>query len=351
MQVSKLKDTLTKLVLSADPNLKVIDRKAVYNASIMYLFRGFNYRSYAARLQKLQQNGTKVDARAITEAIGRNGYLIKNLKLWIFWTVKNRLDVNEAHTVAKQWGILKLDRQALAQISPQTLTYLKSLCHKFKALSLENFERHLVNIDEETRVWLGKFVSRKLRFIYESQGLKRTDIEQELRYKGIQGLYMMYPCVQSALHAQNVVKRTIHNNGINMIYKATTMKAGRLVRDASGTFQSRVIALDEAQLSSQAAPETRTDYQLDFQRLLERYSGKRLKFIELMSGHYCEWFSHWLIDKGHKLDNDEVFDKVQTGVYAKLVADYLGVNLKTVAKFIDEIKSALMHYTQTQRTV
>lgn len=320
------------------------DRAALYNATIMYLFRGHNYKSYAARLQKLQRGETKVDARAITEAIGRNGYVIKNLKLWIFWTIKNKSERNVAAAKARKWEVLRCDANALAALNTVTRSYLRRLASKYAALTLEKFDAHLIHIDNEIRTWLGKFVSRKLRFIYESQGLKRTDIEQELRYKGLQGLYMMYPCVQGALHAQNVVKRTIHNNGINMIYKATTMKAGRLIRDPSGTFQSRVISLDAAQLHTQAAPETRTDVQLDFDRLCNKYTGKRLKFLELLSGAYCEWFSHWIKTQGQRLDNDETFDKISPVAYTRLVADYLGVSAKSVATFLTELRTTLQPY-------
>lgn len=338
------KDTLTDLVKQADPLLNVSDEVALYNATLMYLFRGFNYRTYGARVAKLTE--VKPNVRAITDAMSRSGSVVKNLKVWVFYVVKHKLDYKASLKLARKWDVSLRDVRAFGRIHRTVLAHLRKLAKQFNALTLEKLDGNIVSIMNETKTWMGKFVSRKLRFVIQSQGLHRNDIEHELVFKGIQGLLMMYPCVQTYLHATNVVKRVIHNQGINMIHHYTTQKVGRLQVDGAGAFHSKVISLDEAQLNTIVAPETSNDLKIELGRALTKYSGKRRRFIELICGAYCPEFTTFLAETGYKLDtNEELLDKLPSKDYMALALQHLNVSIKSGQAFLKELRAQFAPYS------
>ena len=316
----------------------------MYNATLMYMFRGYNYRTYGARVAKL--SGVKPNVRAITEAMSRNGNVVKNLKIWVFYVVKHKLDYKASLKLARQWDVPLCDVRAFGRVNRATLTHLRKLARKFAALTLEKFDSNIVSIINETKTWMGKFVSRKLRFVIQSQGMHRNDIEHELVFKGIQGLLMMYPCVETYLHATNVVKRVIHNQGINMIHHYTTQKVGRLQVDGAGAFHSKVISLDEAQLNTIAAPETSNDLKIELNRALTKYSGKRRRLIELICGAYCPEFTAFLTNTGYKVEtNEELLDRLAGKDYIALALKHLNVSIKAGQKFLRELREQFGPYS------
>lgn len=318
----------------------------MYNAALLYIFRGLNYRTFGAKVSKLTD--TKPNVRAITDALSKSGEVIKNLKVWVFYVVKHKIEYKASMKLARQWGVPLKDVHAFSRVNRTALAYLRKLGRKYGALSLEKLDSNIVSIINETKTWLGKFVSRKLRFVIQSQGLHRNDIEHELVYKGIQGLLMMYPCVDTYLHATNVVKRVIHNQGINMIHHYTTQKAGRLTKDGAGAFHSKVISLDEAQLNVISAPESNSDLRIELSRVLDKYQGKRRKFIELLCGAYCPTFTTWLVkDAGYKIEtNEELLDRLQSKDYIKLALQHLGISLTSGKTFLETLKTQFAIYVE-----
>lgn len=336
-------DNLCHVLVRTDPQLMHLDRASLYNATLMYLFRGLNYAGYGARLTRLN-HGIRPNVRAITDALGRDGAVMKNLKVWIFYVVKHRSDRKTQLKLARDWSIDPIDVQAFDAASTKTVRYIRKLGRRYAALTMDKLEHSVTTIVSQTQTWLGKFVSRKLRFIVQSQGMHRSDIEHELVYKGIQGLYAMYPRVESQLHATNVVKRVIHNQGINMIHHYTTKKMGRLIVDGTGAWHSRVISLDDAQLNTVAAPEA-SDLHMDFSLVLHRYTGKRRQFLELLSGAYCERFTSWLCEKGHVVETNEILlDRMDIRKYVRLALEHLNVEWLKGVQFLQELRKTFEPY-------
>lgn len=318
---------------------------ALYNLVVMYLFRGVNYRAFGARLTKLS-GGQKPNVKAITETLTQNGKVVRCLKVWMFFVVKNKCDAHRSAVLAEQWSVVAEELSWFCNASRATLTYLKKLARQFKALTLEKLDAGIVRIVNETESWLGKFVNRKLRFVIQSQGLHRHDIENELLYKGIQGLYVMYPCVQSALHAQNVVKRVIHNQGINMIHHYTTQKIGRLLRDANGAFSARVVALDSLSMRGVAAPDSCSDLSIDINRKMSNLLPKQQSLLSLLCGAYSTEFTDWLVSVGgYKIEtNEELLDRLQPARYIELALRWLNVKPATGRRFMESLRDTFMHY-------
>lgn len=296
----------------------------------------------------------KPNIRAITDMLSRSGGVIKNLKVWVFYIVKKRLTQHaDRRKLAKQWDVPLRDVNAFARITRPTLQYLQKLARKYAALTLEKLDNQIVQITNDTRTWLGKFVSRKLRFVIQSQGMERHDIEGQLRYKGIQGLLNMYPCVETSLHATNVVKRVMHNQGINMIKHYTTQKNGRLQVDGNGAFQARVISIDNVSKTRAGDDSTEAnDLKLDANRLLSSYSGKRRRFLELLCGNYCPQFTDWLLDAGYKIEtNEELADRLKQKDYSKLALNFLGVEPDAGERFLKKLSVIMKPYSNNLESV
>lgn len=332
--------------MAAEPLLEKADCKELYNTLIQYIFRSLNYRSFGARLTKLA-GGQRPNVKAVVECLSKSGLVMKNLKCWVLYSVKNKLGVKDTTMLCKEWGLSPDDAVALTtSLQTKTLVYLKQLCRKYVALTPDTLDKHVIAIKEDIRVWLGKFVSKKLRFVYQSQGLERGMIESELFCRGIQGLYQMYPCVDSYLHAVNVVKRVIHNQGINMIHHYTTEKMGRLVKDDKGLFTARVVGLDEAQLNFIPAPPDITDVGLDLRRMQSQYTGKKRTFLELLCGDYNEAFTEHLRNTAYpSLDtNEDLLDKLPTHSYMELILGFLKVSMAQGQQFLVDLRVRLSDY-------
>lgn len=337
-------DAVVKLVVSCENVLLDCDPLQLYNASVMYLFRGLDYSGYGARLARINQE-VRVNTRAVTNGFASCGYVLKTVKAWMFYTIK--LQSGRSQLGACEWRVHARDTRALANLDEKTRKYVERLGRKYSALSPSQLEKAVDFCYRETQTWLGKFVSRKLRFIVQSQGLHRNDIENELLYKGLQGLYTMYPRVECKLHAVNVVKRVMHNQGINMIHHYTSQKIGRLQSDSSGAWHIRVVSIDELQFASVAAPE-QSDLAVDLSLALYRYTGKRRTFIELLCGAYSERFTAWLGAAGRRVETNEIlYERLNTEEYVKLVLRYLNVSFEQGVKFMSELRLRFAAYSLT----
>lgn len=340
--------TLQKLLLSVEPELRACDEVQLYNATMLFMFRGLNYKAYSARLTKLL--GKKPNVRAITEALGCNGYLLKNYKTWVFYVVKHKLNHHDAMVYSRKWKVEHIDAAWFIHLGVVTLSYIKRLAKKYAALTLEKFDRILNGImsDPMLKTWLGKFTSKKHRFVATSQSMTLDHIRSDLACNGMQGLLNMYPLVKSRLHALNIVKRTIHNTGINMIHHYTSQKTGRIVKNMDGSFEAKIVSFESIRETLELqAVEHDDDLRVDFTRLIEeaKEKPKKVKFIELLAGNYCPKFTAWLREHGHRVDTNEALqEKVDTKTYVQKCLEFIGIKPKTVWTFLAKLKEQFTPY-------
>ena len=81
---------------------------------------------------------------------------------------------------------------------------------------------------QSIEVWIKKFAYRKLRFVATSNNFSLDDIVNDLRIKAVSSYYQIYPKAESLAHHQNMVKRAIHHDGINIITSSTSKSRARL---------------------------------------------------------------------------------------------------------------------------
>lgn len=340
--------TILDIVREAAPELVEVDDKALYNAMVNWLFRGLNYAGLSARLCKLAK--CKVRTNDVVRAVSDKGYVIKDYKLWIFLIVKKRYTEQQARALADKWGISQDDVSLFKLTQVGTLAYLKRLAKEYKALTLQKFDEVCTWIMQETKASTGRFAWAKLRFISNHQrtGLDLDDLTGEMRAKGMQGLMLMYPLIDTRLHALNIVKRTIRNTGLNLIQKYVRKKNTALEAKTEGGHQSRVLDIDNLPVADIPAAEPdrhSSDLFLDYKKLMERYKGGRRVLLGLLSGLFSTSFTQWLNDeKGINTPNDELIDRIPAHRYLLLCREYLGVCETACERFLSVVKGILKPY-------
>lgn len=312
---------------------------------MMYLFRGINMKTLKQKLAKV--HGPDVDERAIIETLTRNGQVLRNYKLWLMYVVANRVDHKEARRLAVEWHVEPTELESLKVLSVVTIKYMRGLSKKYKVMTLPEFERAVNTIatDPALRTWLGKFVYRKLRFIYTSNGFDKSDLTSELLMRGLQGLMLMYPIVSSMLHAVNIVKRRARQSGLNMIDYYTTAKSGRLARRADGSFESVVVSYEHGDAIDPMAASRNEDSSLliDVRNTVGRYAGKARVFLETLSGNYSPDYLEWLSNKFVHCQPENI-DRMPTAKQLRLVTEYLKLPESTTASILSAVRSDLQAY-------
>lgn len=338
--------TILDIVREVAPDLERVSDKQLYNSLVMWMFRGLSYVGLNARLKKLA--GCKIPTNDIVERLNESGDIMKSYKLWMFYVVHFKCDERKAAALAKRWNVQDGNMNLFRMVQRPTMVYLKRLATQYPALSVEKLNEYEDEIVRKVRSTARKFVWVKMRFIADHQrtGDELPDFEQATIEKGLQGLRLQYPIVQSKLHAINIVKHIVRNTGLNMIQKFTRLKNNALI-PAEGT-QSRI--LDVNNLPADMVPEApqvreTTDLYMDFKKVMHKWTDKRRTLLGLLAGLHSVKFSNWLRDvKGIATPNDELIDRVNPSRYMTLCREYIDVAGDLVDRFLTTVRSMLQPY-------
>lgn len=359
MEHSELQGNTIHKILSDNvlgySELTGIAQRRCCSAVIGYLFRAKNLRALVQTLSN--ETGQR---QSIKVAVFQNGYLLKNVKLWLFYCYRHKIASNsiflgeEAAVAASKFEILSEDIVLLDIIDQETDKVLRRYARKYKALTLEKLDATLVRIFQEIRTWCHKFIFRKLRFVMTSQSMTVHDIEYELIGKGIQGLMQMYPLVESFLHAVNIIKRTLHNHGINIITSYTHQKRARVLKGADSTFYSNTVSYDAIQSVVDATNSEfiegprNDDLKMDVENLCKKLPHKKRYCVRLLSGYECPLFTDWLRSLGkirnNAGSNAELQERLPALDYMRLIFEYLKVPFEKGMAFIRRLKDLFDPY-------
>ena len=317
----------------------------------MYLFRGCNY-TVLGKQMEVACGGNRPDIRGLVGVLGSDGYVFR-LKIWLFWAFKRQLTRSARNRLAKEWGIHPSDIRGVSVFTEKTTNHLYHLASKYRAFTPSEFDGVLARVSADTRTWLRKFTYKKLRFIVESQGMDFHDLEAELLYQGIKGVYMMYPVMDSYLHAVNIAKRVMHNQGMNLIKHYTTPKKTRYIVGSDGLHQARVVsmetkdaidALETYELQELSEAQT---LHFDVHLVIRSPSTKMGSLLTLLTGAYDAEFTDWLNHCGYKLDtNEELYSMGAAPMkrYIELVFAYLSIPKDLGLSYLDAIRRRMHAY-------
>lgn len=255
-----------------------------------------------------------------------DGYVLFSLKPFLFYCYKYAIRKRKAVVkVGRKFGVIGDDLRLVLHLTHRTIAEKMSTLRKYTALSYEKLRKYTGLIPRKVDSFAKNEIFKTMRFIFRNQhyALDVEDIKQDLIDKGLRNLLWTYPRIDSLLHAVNVVKRAITNNGINMLYYYTRDQRSVVRRDGEGNFYSNMIPLTtstESVLETIACPTVSNP--LDTVVTIEQHvstgqvvnhfkSKKKQAVVIALMGMNNRKFSNWLMKKAkptHRMENDDLYD-------------------------------------------
>jgi hypothetical protein len=155
------------------------------------------------------------------------------------------------------------------------------------------------------RTYVRKLITKKMSFLIKSYGQSRDDIEQALKAAALFALYKQYPRYESALHAENIVKRTVHNTAMNLIQHHTRGKRTVLRKAVGGAFESVHLPLESVlDVPSEGENLELKDNLTSLVALAPQLGPRAQAFLTIAAGKFNAEFSDFLgIENHHAVDS------------------------------------------------
>lgn len=324
---------------------------SVAGGLFLYLFKVGTIRTLKEEI------GSVVNASTLRKEVIREGYILKNCKLYMY---ARCLD---STTKPSSYGVSREDAVFIDRIFRVHSTLVRTIRGykraKYRAFSLRDFDHMLGTLldSKELHLFIEKFISKKLRFLVKSFNLPRADISSTLKNQAIYALYRAFPVFSSWLHFVNVAKQAIRNRGLNLIKENTTGSRQRLTRSSSGQFSSRVVpyhslsaahSLDHTNEDLQTSPlvvnlrgnhKTSEEEDLSFSliQLRSKLKGEKTKlWFSLMMGESNIGFSEWLGQ-----DNTLAVEKMDYDEYKLKCCEYVRVSVDLADQFFAKLRKHL----------
>ena len=214
-------------------------QKELMVASIGYMLKVDDASSLSSTYRKMNTRLGVMDFRRNLQA---NGFWIRNLKLWLWWTVCGEGKFKKS---APKFGIDGENFSAAEVMlgSKPLMGKLRKLSQTYEAHDLGTYNRMYSDALNGAKKYAASFAYRKMRFLtWGNAHVDLNDLEQELLYCGLLGAQKQYPKLESELHLLNIFKRCIHNHGINIIKYHTAKSRVNLTRNGDGSFSSTLIS-------------------------------------------------------------------------------------------------------------
>jgi len=283
------------------------DHKRVATILFRYLFRGCDKYEYRDLI------GDREVAKQVWSRVVNNGYVLRNCKLFAYAVHYNRgLGIS---TSPAAYEVMSEDVGFLRGLDLSYIDHHQGV-KPYSLFDYKNLEAALVGSDI-MRVFIGKFVSKKLIFLDKHFGEKRSEIEQTLFEAAIYGLRKQYPYYDSDLHALNICKTSARNKGHGLIEFYTRGKRNKLLNE-NGSFQAVNVPLESVMsLSVLPAHEDETRIQLQALVGLEAKMRPKLRaFINAAAGQYDAGFTLYIgqdnTDAAHEWEYSRYLTQLRT---------------------------------------
>jgi len=342
--------SIDTILLNRGVHLRGAPRWLFLEYTVLYMFRGISATQYKQKIRKHIELEHIMDIKA---DILNNGYLMKNVKLWLF---------AKANGEKGDFQIKKEDLPLASLLKvPKVRALLLRLGKKYKAFRLAHFDKVTdAVLSKLNRVgYIDKFVNRKMKFIRNAQSLETSDIALDIVCESLGSLYHWYPCYDNQLHFMNLFKKFIHNYGINYIKTYTTDKRSRIQKNKDGTFFNNtsdlsVAIYDESNVENLSTNfrgdvTDSTDLRLGVNQVMKSLSDKRRRFVQLLMGMPDEGFTEFLLASGIKLSNEDLLDKClkkgNIDKYVRLSLKYLNVSSGAGERFLESLRLSFKEYS------
>lgn len=293
---------------------------AQFQAIFDYLFRKTKNKEYRSHFEDGIMAKKRMDA---------SGYILLNCKFYAY-----------AHSRAKLVGAalprpedFNLDLEDAARLRLLDLSHIPT---EYAALTIDEFAKRLeVLPSSKMSQYMGKFTTKKLRFLLKSYSEDRDDIYQRFHLAALYALYRAYPFFKDEIHFVNSAKNAIHDSGQSMIKEMTSKSRKRLIEHSDGTYEQVLVPYDTPGLQLEANnSDTFVKDSLTALARIEPLMSKRArKFLWILSGQYDERFSTHL-----GRDNSELAERLQFTTYQSKVRRYFGLKPAQVEDFFSRLR-------------
>jgi len=285
----------------------------------------------------------------VTQGIARfrqlltnDGYTIKNLKLFLAHPDKQKA-ATWIHPEDRKLGTLIQSDEVLQGYLDETMG---ELLEAFPAWTPKHVDAYIARYYERFATYTRKYVIRKMTFIVHSECIDVEDLVSQLLWSGFRGMLMTYPHIYGISHLHALVKRSIHNAGINLIHYHSNSGRCRYLQDSKGAYSARVISLDALRAASlnygEALGSKENDGQegrrkveigMDISHLRGALSSRKSRFaFDLLRGRKHVGFSDWLLHSGYEMDNRSLASVLPFPDYLQLVSSYIKVEPAVVMR-------------------
>lgn len=300
----------------------------VVPALFAYLFNRIDVRRFIAYVGN-QKEGTR-----IKDVARVNGYILKNCKLYAYACHCARL-AGEQMPKPKSYGVTNRDAVLLRRLN---LNHVNT--KKYRCFTLDEFDATVdaMIASRDIRNYIGKFVSKKMKFLMQSYGENRHDIETHLKEMAIIAVYKQYPRYESYLHFINVAKSQIHNKGQTFITSSTAKSRQKLMADENGMSQAVHVPIDAC-----AHLEAPPSYAIEIRERLQALSkiegllpDRTREFLLCAAGQFHAGFSAYL-----KCSNDDAANSMVYEKYMNRLQTYFNVTPENTEKLFLNLRNRI----------
>lgn len=309
-----------------------------------YLLRSISVKDFRTEVINLLPD---IHFAEFKERLRLTGYYHASFKVWAFYCLKHKLGPAKSKKIMRDFLVEPDDFELLRCYKKWEKDYpIKTL--QYRAYSFKRIQRQNTRTVKRCSKFVKSFVIRKLRFLTKGSSLTIEDLVSDLVLRCYDSLLIQYPVIESSLHRDNIYRRAIHNNGLNLLYFYNNKGRATMI-NYDGNFICTNVYY------SNGNPDITDDHRLDkmldhnddeyydnldseisYKNILKQYKGKDRKFIKLLTGTYNKKFSRYL-----GTDNDELFDKISTDKYIDYCCDYLELSKYKTYILLNNLKQAL----------
>lgn len=200
--------------------------------------------------------------------------------------------------------------------------------------------------------YIKRFVNAKHHFIVKSQGISAEDISNDLRLRAVSTYYHVYPFKPSDAMI-GMVKRAIHNHGINLIEYYTTKKRGRIINiEGSGVFESNIHSLDISDDNGSAIIDTLDSgftyesimINTSISNIMKNSKSKERKIMKLLLRCNSKSFISFVNNKLNKKwdSTKQISTNISNDQYLNLIQEYMGMDTRSFNKKLVRLKNQIL---------
>lgn len=370
-------NTIGALIATMDTDYLLLEKRKqndLVAAVVLYLFRVIESTELTDYFKEfLSWKGQHcIDFRKVL--MGK-GYLQKNYKLFLYSLMCGHKP-DEADFQIKEADVefakkLKSGKSGLAK---KFADYCKGRYRVgYKVRTLPELDRGLSRVIPELTITVGKFVTKKFKFLTQSGQMDKSELQQDLLMHGIYAMYRQYPEIDDLLHLKNIGITSIGNHGQNIIKEQTTQSRRRLQKQEDGSFTGTTLSLNvtdfdmvfsmdsgrgtggamitcnammcsmdgnSCEYENPRDVERQRDLRLAIEGVLSKMrTEKARQFTSILMGLHDSGFSKFLGEP-----NDEASDRMDRQDYAERAREYLEIPKEKAKNFVRKLREELQDY-------